>query len=111
MSEYQWIMTRPPGTFEARQINSAEDVDAFIASLTENELVNDEIVISDLQNLGVTDGKFTLRYHLDSDWGGDPRQDRTNDLGAYLIADKSLAPNIFTESEESFLSRFEPMQP
>lgn len=107
MSVYQW--KRPPGTVEARQINSSEDLDAFIGSLTESELVGSWASFSQLENLGVADGMFHFRVWVTNpDWEG--RWDVVEPLGTWLTANRDDA-NISYESAESFESRFEPFEP
>lgn len=106
MPVYQWKMFRPEGTFEARQINSSEDLDAWIASLTENELVNDHTTYSNLVNGGVEDGRFKLSYYQDSIYDGAWTVNLDEPLGTWMIASRTNA-NLFNETDESFQSRFE----
>lgn len=106
MPVYQWKLSRPEGTFEARQINSSDDLDAWIASLTENELVNDHTTYSNLVNHGVEDGRFTLSYHQDSIYDGAWTVTLNEPLGTWMIANRLFA-NLSNETDESFQSRFE----
>lgn len=110
MPVYQWKMFRPEGTFEAQQINSSEDLDSWIASLTESELVNDHTTYSDLVNGGVEDGKFRLTYRQDSIYDGVSTVDLNEPLGSWMIANLLFA-NLSVETDESFQSRYEPFQP
>lgn len=102
MAVYQWI---PQGSFEARQINSSEDLDAFIASLTPGMLNGSWATMSDFVNEGVADGRFTLKFHMQNpDWSGTVTVNEP--LGWWMIANREDA-NVFQESAESFASRFE----
>lgn len=103
MAEYTW---KPTGLFEARQINSAEDLDAWIASLGPRELSGEWAQFSELTNEGVADGMFTFTFHLaNPDWSG--KVTVHEPLGWWMVANKEDA-NLSQESDESFQSRFIP---
>lgn len=101
MAIYQWV---PTGSFEARQINSSEDLDAFIASLTPELLNGSWNTMSDFTNEGVEDGRFTLRFYL-SNPDSSSFITVNEPLGWWMIANREDA-NVFQESPESFASRF-----
>lgn len=105
MPVYTWS---PPLTYEARQINSQADADAWIASLTDNELRNDhdQIEIRDLTLTVDSGGTITMAFiRADS---LDAAANRFHaPLGGYAYASRTSI-QIALEDEANFNRRFEP---
>lgn len=104
MSVYTWD---PVETFEARQVNSQADADAWIASLTDNELrnENDQIEIRDLAVV-VSPEEIVMSFIRADSLDAMPNR-FTAPVGGYATASKT---SIFLglESEENFHLRFQP---
>lgn len=110
MPVYTW---NPVPTFEARQINSQEDGDAWVASLTDNELRNDNDIIAFTNvrvEVDVPNGQFILRYtRTDEADGAYAINCQPVPLGGYVLANRdNLALNLWAEDETNFNRRFQP---
>jgi len=104
MAEYTW---NPVATFEGRQINTQADADAWIASLTDNELRNDndQIEIRDLEVVVNAEEIVMTFIRADS---VDAMYNRfTAPVGGYATASKT-AIIIGLEEEANFHHRFQP---
>lgn len=103
MAVYTWS---PPETFEARQINSQADADAWIASLTENQLrnENDQVEIRDL-TVTVDAEQVSLRFIRADSLDAMPNHFIVP-IGSFLIAARTSI-NLWAEDEENFTRRFE----
>lgn len=104
MSVYTW---NPVETFEGRQINSQEDADAWIASLTDNELRNENDQV-EIRDLAVTvDGGIVLMTFVRAD-SLDAMFNRAQvPVGGYALAGKTTIA-ILLEDEVNFARRFQP---
>lgn len=104
MAEYTWD---PIPTFEARQINSQEDADAWVASLTSNELVSPDATISNVR-IEIVDTTVWLKYTRSSEIGADNHAIDTH-LGGYAIANKDNGGiNLWVEGDMNFTRRYQP---
>jgi hypothetical protein len=104
MAEYTWS---PVATFEGRQINTQADADAWIASLTDNELRNehDQIEIRDLVVLVEPDRILMTFIRADS---LDAMSNRFEaPVGGYALASKTSIV-LLLEEESNFHQRFQP---
>lgn len=103
MAVYTWS---PPETFEARQINTQADADEWIASLTEDQLrnENDQVEIRDL-TVTVDAEQVSLRFIRADSLDAMPNRIDVP-IGGYLIAARTSI-NLWAEDEENFLRRFE----
>lgn len=107
MAVYQW---NPPPTFEARQINTIQDLNDFITSLTENELgPKDHLTFSELVAEVLEDGsQFRLHYRVTSTVDGSWVEHKTAPWGCWAIADRVNIQSPWFEDDENFNRRFQP---
>ena len=105
MAEYTW---NPAPVFEARQINDQADGDAWVASLTDNELRNDHdgIVFTDVR-IEIEPERFWLKWTRTDTTDGTQPQRFEAPLGGYAIADKTGQVVLWAEDEENFTRRFQ----
>lgn len=104
MPTYTW---NPVATFEGRQINTQADADAWIASLTDNELrnENDQIEIRDLVVLVEPDRILMTFIRADS---LDAMYNRFEaPIGGWALASKTSIV-LLLEEEANFNLRFQP---
>lgn len=109
MSEYTW---KPVPLFEARQINSQADGDAWAASLTDFELRNDHdgIVFTDVR-IEIEEGdsdRFWLKWTRTDGTDGTQRQQFSAPIGGYAVAEKTGQIALWVEDEVNFERRFQP---
>lgn len=107
MPEYT---TNPVPVFEGRQINTQEDADAWVASLTDNELRNehDSVFFSDVR-IEIEQGEFALKFTRTDNVDGVMPINMVMPLGGYAMAIKvGNGINLWTESETEFARRFQP---
>ena len=95
-------------TFEARQINSQADADAWIASLTDSELRNDndQIEIRDLEVVVDIEGTITMTFVRADSLDAMPNRFEAP-LGGYAYASRTSIA-VALEDAENFERRFEP---
>jgi len=110
MSRYQW---NPVQVFEARQINTQEDLDAWIASLDhDTHLHSTTYTFSEVEGT-VTDGVIRVRWHVHSDVDGDWNHQDTYPVGVWAIAQEVIpgvyGSNLTFEDTENFERRFQPL--
>lgn len=115
MPVYQWIKVypeepRPEGTFMAQQINSVQDLQDWIDSLTENELLGLEMSWRDIVIDGVDeeDGRWMLSLTQERLGEGVLRYQIKEPFGVYMAAARQEYKTLFSEPAEIFESRFEP---
>lgn len=86
MAEYT---VNPTPVYEARQINTREDADAWIASLTENELNYSGVSITNVRiDLDEPENTMWLRFTMNGEgWSEESNMD--TDIGGYAMALKS----------------------
>jgi hypothetical protein len=109
---YQWQNYRPPGRFNAQQINSLEDLQAWVDSLTEVELSGMEMSYSDLVVEGLepdTDNIWVLALTQERLGEGILRYRIKEPFGTYMVAAQQEYKTIFPEPAEIFETRFEPL--
>lgn len=98
---------KPIPTFEARQINTQEDADAWVASLTDNELVSGGRSFTDVR-IEIVDDTLWLKFTDTSEVGSETRALDTA-LGGYAIANTiNQGINLWVESAEQFDRRYQP---
>lgn len=99
---------KPIPVYEAAQINSREDADAWLASLTDNELVSGETSITNLRiDINDITGMVWLRYTLNGNgWSSDTNMDAS--LGAYVYASKNGNLYMAIDSAENFTRLYQP---
>lgn len=99
--------SNPIPLYEARQINSQADGDAWVASLTPNELVSPDATISNVR-IEIVDSTVWLKYTRSSEIGADDYAIDT-ELGGYAIANKyNGGINLWVEGAENFDRRYQP---
>lgn len=106
MAEYT---VNPAPLFEAAQINTQADGDAWAASLTDFELRNDHdgIVFTDVR-VEIEEDRFWLKWtRTDTTDGAQPYRFEAP-LGGYVIAEKTGQIALWVEDEENFTRRFQP---
>lgn len=97
----------PVPVFEARQINSQEDGDAWIASLTDNELVSGSTSFTNVR-IEIDGNTMWLKCTRNSEVGSEDYMMDT-DLGGYAIANKdNQGIALWVEGAESFAGRYQP---
>lgn len=118
MPVYQWIKEypespRPEGTFQAAQINSLEDLESWVESLTEVELVGVDTIYSDVVVAGEEDDRWVLSFTMDRTALGEGvlHTEFREPYGAYAVAAQQESKGLWTEPAEIFESRFELLQP
>jgi hypothetical protein len=108
MAEYTW---NPAPVFEAAQVSTQADGDAWVASLTDFELRNDNdgIVFTDVR-IEVEEelDRFWLKWTRTDGTDGTRPQQLSAPLGGYAIADKTGQIALWAEDEENFTRRFQP---
>jgi hypothetical protein len=110
MGVYIW---NPLPLFEARQINTVEDGEAWVASLTDNELRNDHdgVVFSDVQVVvpsNMEGDRFAVRWVRTDTADGSQQYSMDAPIGGYAYASKSGQVGLWAEPEQEFLRRFQP---
>lgn len=107
MAVYQWS---PSPTFEARQINTLQDLNDFIASLTPNELgPKDHLHFTDLvaSEEPWDPDKFRLSYTVISTVDPPYNEHQTAPWGYWAIANRVQIHSPWFEDDENFNRRFE----
>lgn len=104
MAVYTW---NPLPTFEGRQINTQEEADAWVASLTDNELRddNDPVVIRDVR-ITVSDTEVLMTFIREDSMDAMPNRFQAPP-GAYALASKTMV-QLLLEGETEFHRRFQP---
>lgn len=97
----------PIPVYEARQINTQEDGDAWVASLTDNELVTTGRAITNVR-IEVVEDTVWLKFTDTSDIGSSEYA-MDFSVGGYAMANKNNS-NIFltASSEASFNQNYQP---
>lgn len=111
MAVYTW---NPVPIFEARQINTQADGDAWVASLTDFELRNDYdgIVFTDVRiEMDPEQGQFWLKWTRTDGTDGTRPQQAYAPIGGYAVADKTGQVALWVEDETNFAGRFQPYPP
>lgn len=104
----------PIETFEARQINTQQDLNEWIASLTyEDHLHGENFTFSNLQGtLDEENGEVRIQYHVHSDVDGDWNTEIRNPIGWWAISHVVVwgvyGANLWMEDNDNFLRRFQP---
>jgi hypothetical protein len=99
---------KPTPLFEAREITSQEDADAWVTSLTENELVSGDKSFTNVR-FEIRGNTVWLKYTVTSEVGSEDYALDT-DLGGYAIANKdNTGINLWVEGVENFTRRYQPV--
>jgi hypothetical protein len=102
----------PPPTFEVRQINTLQDLNDFISSLTPNELgPKDHLTFSGLAGEDLGDGRFRLSYTVTSTVDGEWDEHQDAPWGYWAIMHRTQIRPPWFEDDENFNRRFEPVTP
>lgn len=98
---------KPVPVFEARQINTPEDAAAWLASLTENELVSGSRSFTNVR-IEFVDNTMWLKFTDTTDAGVDNYAVDT-DIGGYALANKdNTVIRLWVEGAENFNLRYQP---
>lgn len=103
----------PIATFEAKRIQTQQDMDDWIASLThEDHLHGENFTFSDLRgDVDLLENRVTLRVHVHSPVDGDWETTHQAEVGWWFVANKVewgvYGANIFVEDDANFTRRFQ----
>jgi hypothetical protein len=100
---------KPIPLFTAQQINTQADADAWVASLTETELVSGSRSFTNTRvEVDENEGTVVLKYTDNSEIGSENYTIDTT-LGGYAIAfSDGVGINLVVESAEEFDRRYQP---
>lgn len=106
MAEYT---LNPIPVYKVQQINTQEDADAWVESLTENELISGSRTFTNVRvEVREDTGTIWLRYTENSEIGSESVNLDT-DIGGYALAntDNSVI-RLWIEGVENFTRRYQP---